>query len=232
MAQLPLGRARRAVLAAAVICVSAPCLFTLASPALGARGFSTGLYEPDYTSRDVAIQTTAFNRSVEAGAGNSLIYVDWSGVAPTSKPLGFVPANPADPNYRWGAIDAAVRDASARGLRILLAITRAPSWAEGPGRPSTAEAPSGTWKPDPGELGAFARATALAPMRATAGAPVDRNAPIHGRYNSAPAAWPFDAPQYLLLNIAVGGNWGGQQGVDDATLPYRFRVDYVRVYQR
>ena len=31
-------------------------------------------------------------------------------------------------------------------------------------------------------------------------------------------AWPFDAPQHLLLNIAVGGNWGGQQGVDDATL--------------
>jgi beta-glucanase (GH16 family) len=46
------------------------------------------------------------------------------------------------------------------------------------------------------------------------------------------AAWPFDAPQHLLLNVAVGGNWGGQQGVDDTTLPYRFLVDYVRVYQR
>ena len=45
-------------------------------------------------------------------------------------------------------------------------------------------------------------------------------------------AWPFDAPQHLLLNIAVGGNWGGQQGVDDTTLPYRFIIDYVRVYQR
>ena len=46
------------------------------------------------------------------------------------------------------------------------------------------------------------------------------------------AAWPFDAPQHLLLNVAVGGNWGGQRGVDDTTLPYRFLVDYVRVYQR
>jgi beta-glucanase (GH16 family) len=45
------------------------------------------------------------------------------------------------------------------------------------------------------------------------------------------AAWPFDAPQHLLLNVAVGGNWGGRQGIDDATLPYRFEVDYVRVYQ-
>jgi len=46
------------------------------------------------------------------------------------------------------------------------------------------------------------------------------------------AVWPFDAPQHLLLNVAVGGNWGGQKGVDDASLPYRFLIDYVRVYQR
>jgi beta-glucanase (GH16 family) len=50
--------------------------------------------------------------------------------------------------------------------------------------------------------------------------------------NGGRAAWPFDAPQYLLLNVAVGGNWGGQRGVDDTTLPYRFLIDYVRVYQR
>jgi beta-glucanase (GH16 family) len=45
-------------------------------------------------------------------------------------------------------------------------------------------------------------------------------------------AWPFDAPFHLLLNIAVGGNWGGQQGVDDTTFPQRMLVDYVRVYAR
>ncbi|KQY92624.1 glycoside hydrolase [Caulobacter sp. Root1455] len=44
-------------------------------------------------------------------------------------------------------------------------------------------------------------------------------------------AWPFDKPQYLILNLAVGG-WGGRQGVDDAAFPARFEVDYVRVYQR
>ncbi|MEN9319133.1 MAG: hypothetical protein RLZZ309_120 [Bacteroidota bacterium] len=45
------------------------------------------------------------------------------------------------------------------------------------------------------------------------------------------AAWPFDGPMHLLLNIAFGGNWGGTKGVDDAVLPAKMEIDYVRVYQ-
>ena len=45
-------------------------------------------------------------------------------------------------------------------------------------------------------------------------------------------SWPFDKPQYLILNIAVGGAWGGQKGIDDAIFPQQMRVDYVRIYQR
>jgi beta-glucanase (GH16 family) len=45
------------------------------------------------------------------------------------------------------------------------------------------------------------------------------------------AEWPFEQPFYLLLNVAVGGNWGGQQGVDETIWPRRMEVDYVRVYQ-
>lgn len=44
-------------------------------------------------------------------------------------------------------------------------------------------------------------------------------------------AWPFDKAFHLLLNIAVGGNWGGQKGVDESIWPLRMEVDYVRVYQ-
>jgi beta-glucanase (GH16 family) len=43
-------------------------------------------------------------------------------------------------------------------------------------------------------------------------------------------AWPFDAPHYLLLNIAVGG-WGGVQGVDPVAFPAKMEVEYVRVWQ-
>lgn len=43
--------------------------------------------------------------------------------------------------------------------------------------------------------------------------------------------WPFDKPFHLLLNMAVGGTWGGAQGVDQTIWPQRMEVDYVRVYR-
>lgn len=43
--------------------------------------------------------------------------------------------------------------------------------------------------------------------------------------------WPFDQRFHLIMNIAVGGNWGGQQGLDDTIWPQKMEVDYVRVYQ-
>ena len=47
-----------------------------------------------------------------------------------------------------------------------------------------------------------------------------------------PADWPFDKRFHLILNIAVGGTWGGAQGVDDSIFPTTMEVDYVRVFQR
>ncbi len=44
-------------------------------------------------------------------------------------------------------------------------------------------------------------------------------------------SWPFDRPHYLILNLAIGGAWGGQQGIDDKIFPQRFEIDYVRVYK-
>jgi beta-glucanase (GH16 family) len=45
-------------------------------------------------------------------------------------------------------------------------------------------------------------------------------------------AWPFDDPFHLILNVAVGGTWGGLRGVDPSIFPQAMQVDYVRVYQR
>jgi len=49
---------------------------------------------------------------------------------------------------------------------------------------------------------------------------------------SGPDGWPYDKEQYLKLNLAIGGDWGGQKGVDDGIFPQRYTIDYVRVYQK
>jgi beta-glucanase (GH16 family) len=45
-------------------------------------------------------------------------------------------------------------------------------------------------------------------------------------------AWPYDKDQYLILNLAIGGDWGGRKGIDDSSFPQRYCIDYVRVYQK
>lgn len=60
----------------------------------------------------------------------------------------------------------------------------------------------------------------------------DRHYFQYSNDGSGNAEWPFDDPQYLILNLAVGGDWGGQQGIDDDAFPARMEVDYVRVYQQ
>lgn len=55
---------------------------------------------------------------------------------------------------------------------------------------------------------------------------------VHYEYSnprSGPERWPFDAPQFLILNIAVGGDLGG--AVDDAVFPVSMEVEHVRVHQ-
>ena len=47
-----------------------------------------------------------------------------------------------------------------------------------------------------------------------------------------PDAWPFDQSFHILLNMAVGGNWGGRKGVDTSIWPQQLIIDYVRVYQK
>ncbi len=42
-------------------------------------------------------------------------------------------------------------------------------------------------------------------------------------------SWPFDRPFHIILNLAVGGTQGGQQGIDDSIFPAQLLVDYVLV---
>jgi beta-glucanase (GH16 family) len=43
--------------------------------------------------------------------------------------------------------------------------------------------------------------------------------------------WPFDKPHYLLINLAIGGGWGGRNGIDETIFPQKYYIDYVKVYK-
>ncbi len=42
--------------------------------------------------------------------------------------------------------------------------------------------------------------------------------------------WPFDKKYFLILNLAIGGNWGGE--IDNSIFPVEMQIDYVRMFQK
>jgi beta-glucanase (GH16 family) len=50
--------------------------------------------------------------------------------------------------------------------------------------------------------------------------------------NANEREFPFTKPQNLILNLAMGGGWGGAKGMDSTVTSQKFLIDYVRVYQR
>jgi beta-glucanase (GH16 family) len=42
--------------------------------------------------------------------------------------------------------------------------------------------------------------------------------------------WPFNQSFYFILNVAVGGNFGGHD-IDNSIFPQQFVIDYIRVYK-
>ena len=99
---------------------------------------------------------------------------EWSSIAPRQTSASFDPKDPGDPEYKWGTLDLAVRDARAHGFKVMVLITRAPKWAEGADEPGDSQA--GTWKPCPGAIGDFGTAIA----RRYSGQFVDPSAPDDG----------------------------------------------------
>ncbi len=125
--------------------------------ARAARGIETGFADYFFESEEAADRARLLDEALAAGAGLVRLEASWRGVAPEA-PAD--PTDPADTAYDFAVIDAAVRDASARGLEPMLNVAGAPEWAEGAGRPDSEIAPSGSWRPDAAALGEFATALA------------------------------------------------------------------------
>jgi len=120
-------------------------------------GFSGGA-DPYVATGDLSVDTPWIKRAQQEGAEMIRLDVNWSSIAPSKWPAGFVPADPSSPQYFWTTLDAQVRELSRAGFKILVDVWGAPTWAEGPDQPRSA--PAGTWKPSPAAFGAFATALA------------------------------------------------------------------------
>ena len=54
----------------------------------------------------------------------------------------------------------------------------------------------------------------------------------HIKASNSFSDWPYSDPFFLIINLAIGGEWGGIQGIDNSIFPVSFIIDYVRLYQR
>jgi hypothetical protein len=196
--RLTIAPSRRALFAGVAAAI---CLIVSGESAQASRPLTTGFAESRYQSADAPVRAEAFDQTIQAKAGLVLLNVSWRSITSGT------PANassPADPAYNFANVDAAVRDASARGLTVVLAPTQAPAFAEGSGRPANAD--PGAWRPDPGQFGQFA--IALAARYSGSFTPAGSGAPLpRVKYFQAwtePNLANHLAPQYDSDGSSVG----------------------------
>ena len=148
------GRTRLLALLAAGAALAA---LAVPSAASATRGLTTGFSDGDkFQGADTSQRNLWLGRTVDAGAGIVRLGVEWPAIAGSTKPVD--PTNPGSASYDFSSVDGAVTDAAAHGLKVLLSINHAPTWAEGPGRPASAA--TGTWEPNPADVADFAQAVA------------------------------------------------------------------------
>lgn len=181
-------------LAAAVLCSIVALVAPAASTA--ARTLELGFSDGAFTEADGAVW---IHRAAAAGAGAVRIDIGWVAPNTPAKPAGFDARNPADPHYDFTAADAAIKQATHLGLRVLVTFTGAPRWAESPGRPP--DAAPGTWRPDPAALEDYAIALGRR-YSGTFPDPAD-----HG--HDLPRVYAFQVWNEPNLNVYLTPQWQG-----------------------
>ena len=130
-----------------------------------AHSLRTGVI-PNIVGLDPANLDLEFARIRAAGVTAVRLEARWSLIAPTTRPQGFNPLDPADPGYNWSSLDPLVIRAHRYGLSPILLVLGAPTWAQakrppgsGSGRGPNNRGP-GPYKPSPSMFGQFGQALA------------------------------------------------------------------------
>jgi hypothetical protein len=142
--------------------------------------------------------TTAFAKTRAAGASYVRLSLNWNGVAPATRPAGFVATDPTSPGYAWRNADAAVAQAEAAGLTPILDVAGTPHWAY-------AKKPQGVnaGTPKAADLGDFATALAKHFSGNAPGVPEAHVFQVWNEVNNSLFMGPVSARRYRGMVNAV-----------------------------
>lgn len=144
-----------------LLAIGSPTALIVRCVALAAAGLSfagCGSAPPPFETAVAPGRVSAdlsYQRIRGSGATSVRLYFFWAQIAPQHRPPGFDPANPDSPGYNWPYFDQQLQSAVRAGLKPIVSIVAAPTWAE-----RSRGGARGSNTPDPGEFGQFALAAA------------------------------------------------------------------------
>ena len=103
-----------------------------------ATAFKIGVFDPEAGLPITGLETSTLQLARASGATTRAYQRLLADSSPA--PGRRAPTDPLDPAYEWSSVDAAVTEARALGMSVLLSCPRAPPWAEEPGRPASRRA--------------------------------------------------------------------------------------------
>ena len=141
---------------------------------------------------------SAFDKTRAAGASYVRLNLNWNGVAPNTRPPGFVATDPTSPGYSWRNVDVVVAQADAAGLTPILDVSGVPRWAY-------AKKPQGVnaGTPKASDLGDFATALATHFSGNTPGVSAAHVYQVWNEVNNSLFLGPVSASRYRGMVNAV-----------------------------
>jgi hypothetical protein len=152
---------------------------------------------------------TAFALSRSSGATYVRLGVSWQAIAPSTRPVGFVAADPTSPGYSWAGLDSIVNDAAAADVTPILDVSGIPRWAYAK-RPK----PGAAGTPKAAALGDFAQALATH-YNGTNGLPAEHVFQVWNEPNLSTDLGPVSASAYRGMVNAFAS---AVHGVDRSNL--------------